>query len=389
MEKEYKDIVFKEKEEIIELFFLKIFRTFILKKDLESISPFKVSKHMITFEKYNEKRFNRLLSDSFNHLVNNITNNPTLYIHKNSGIPLIGSLSFGIVDKGSNMIEIKPITSCNINCTFCSVSEGPGNDKILDIVIEKDYLVEETLKILEYKAKTMDIYINPHGEPLLYADIIELVRDLKKHRLTRSISIITNATLLDKEILDNLIKAGLDSLNISINSIDKDKSNLLAGNKQYNVIKILKIIKDYKKKIKIILAPVFIPKVNQEDIEDLIKFAKKEGLTILIQNFMFNKRGRKPAKPITLDKFFNILTELEKKYDLKLIPKYIKEYSKELPKPYKTGETIEVELIKEGRYPGEYLAKSKERIVTIKGMPRKSTSKVKITRDIHNIFYDI
>ena len=73
-------------------------------------------------------------------LKNKLNGNNTLYIHKNSGIPLIGSLSFGIIDRGSNMLEIKPLTSCNADCIFCSVDEGPSSKKIRDIVVEKDYL---------------------------------------------------------------------------------------------------------------------------------------------------------------------------------------------------------------------------------------------------------
>ena len=53
-------------------------------------------------------------------------------------------------------------------------------EALLDIVVEKDYLVQETAKLLQFKQQKVDIYINPHGEPLLYSDIVELVKDLTR-----------------------------------------------------------------------------------------------------------------------------------------------------------------------------------------------------------------
>ena len=63
-----------------------------------------------------------------------------MYIHQNSGIPLIGTNYFGLVDRDTNIIEFKPITSCNIDCIYCSVAQ---EKRVMDYVVEKDYLVQE------------------------------------------------------------------------------------------------------------------------------------------------------------------------------------------------------------------------------------------------------
>ena len=39
-------------------------------------------------------------------------------------IPLLGTIIFGIVDRGSNLIQIRPITTCPLDCIFCSTNAG-------------------------------------------------------------------------------------------------------------------------------------------------------------------------------------------------------------------------------------------------------------------------
>lgn len=391
---EFQDFRFEELDKEIKVHFLKIFSFLLKKSELKKIGNFRIEKNRIAFAGISDEKagilFSRLLNKTIPKLKNKLTNNPALYTHRNSGIPLIGSLSFGIVDKGTDMLELKPITSCNIDCVFCSVDEGISTKKSLDIVIEKDYLVQETKKLLEYKKQPVHIYINPHGEPLLYADIVELVRDLSSLRYVKAVSIITNAALLTEKLADELIEAGLTQLNVSINALNPEKAEKLAGTDSYDIKKIIKILSKIKNKIKIIITPVLIFGVNNKDIEDLIIYAKKNKYEILIQNFLINKRGRKPAKELNFIKFNNYLRELEKKYNTKLIKKEEINETKQLPKPLKKGDIIEAEIISGGRYNNECLAVAKERVITVKGyFTKRKKQKIKIIKDRYNVFYGI
>ncbi|MFX1453638.1 MAG: hypothetical protein ACFFCM_22600, partial [Promethearchaeota archaeon] len=57
-------------------------------------------------------------------LKNAITDRKLIYITKESRIPLIGSIYFGIIDRNTNLIQVRPLTGCLLNCPFCSVDEG-------------------------------------------------------------------------------------------------------------------------------------------------------------------------------------------------------------------------------------------------------------------------
>src|SRR3989344_3358744 len=158
----FKDLSFERAEDKIKVNFLKIFYFYLEDDQLKSIGPYEITKNSVSFKGMSEhnaqNRFNYLLFNGFKNLKNRLNNKITVYIHQSSGIPLIGTNYFGIIDRGSNIIEIKPITSCNISCIFCSVDEGPKSKRRVDYVVEKDYLVEELEKIVEFKAKSKAQY---------------------------------------------------------------------------------------------------------------------------------------------------------------------------------------------------------------------------------------
>ena len=389
---EFESLEFEDNNDFVRVFFLESYYFDIKKDDLEKIGKFSIEKNAIVFdcsEKRANNKFNLILNESFNHLINEITEKKTIYIHRNSGIPLIGCLYFGIVDKGSQMIEIKPLTGCDINCIFCSVNEGLSSKKSYDFVVEKDYIIEELKKLMKIKEEPIDIFINPHGEPLLYKDLKGLIKDIRTIKNIRDISIITNCNQLTKEYADELINAGLTQINISVNSLDEKNARKYAGTKNYDISKIVQVIKYLNKKIKVILSPVFMGGLNEKDINGLIGFAKENSIEIMIQNFQKNKRGRNPAKEVHWNKFFDILKSLEEKHDIKLINKEFEiKKTKELDMPFKKNEQIKAVIKSYGRTENERIAVSKERSIVVMNSKEHigKEIKIEITKANHNIF---
>lgn len=384
---EFEDFEFIEQDDDVRVNFLKQFYFNIRKEDLNSISEFKLDNNIITFTDTSEKsasnKFNKLLAEGFHNLRNTLNNHPTIYIHQNSGIPIIGNRIFGIIDRGTDMIELKPLTSCNINCIYCSVDEGTSSKKITDFVVENDYLVDETKKLLKIKEPAMmKIYINPHGEPLLYKDITRLVKDLKEINNIDEIHIITNGLLLNKQLIDNLEKAGLTHMNISISSLDEKNAKILAGTAKYNIKHIKDMIIYAKDKFKIIITPVFVPTKNKSDMDDIIKFAKPMNIEVMIQNFLENKRGRNPVKCMPWDDFYSFLTELENRNKIMLIKStedIEMKKTTELDCPFKREERTKVEIIAPGRYPNESIGIAKDRAILVLNHTFESHKTIKTT----------
>ena len=162
--------------------FLKIFYFEVDKSLLAPLGRFKAAGNKIEFSGISDskaqRKFNMLLSHGFTQLRNRLNNKPTVYIHKNSGIPLIGNVGFGLVDRDTNIIEVKPITGCNLECIYCSVDE---DKRPVDFVIEEEYLADEFRKLVLFKeADNIEAHIASQGEPLLYTPLTSLIKDISK-----------------------------------------------------------------------------------------------------------------------------------------------------------------------------------------------------------------
>ncbi|MBU0628982.1 MAG: radical SAM protein [Nanoarchaeota archaeon] len=387
----FKDLSFEDKEKEVKVYFLKLFYFNIQKEDLGQISNHIIEKNSITFkdisQKKAERKFYMLLEKGFHELKNSLNNKKTIYIHKNSGIPLIGNVGFGLVDRNTNVIEVKPITGCNLKCIYCSVDE---DKRPVDFIIEEEYLAEEFKKLALFK-ETNDIeaHIASQGEPLFYAPLTDLIRNISKIKQVKIISVDTNGTLLTKQKIDELVKAGLTRFNFSINAIDAKIAEKIAGT-PYNIERIKELCRYISTKTNLIITPVLVPGINNDEIPKIIEFAKELKADIGIQNFLTYKMGRNPVKPIDFDKFYGLLKAWQDKYKVKLI-KSIEDFNivktKQLPRPFRKEEVIEAEIVCPGRLHGEMIAAAKERTISIPDCYKeKGKVRLKITRTKHNIF---
>jgi len=395
-ELKFKNLSFTDEKNKIKVLLLKYFYFFIDKEELKKIGNFEIKKNSILFKQISkeaaERKFNFAISKNIKNLKSSIIGKKAIYIHKNSDIPLIGTNYFGIIDRGSSLIEIKPVTGCNLDCIYCSIDQ---NKRYIDFVIEKDYLVNELKKVIEYKEiDGIEIHIGPNGEPLLYADMIGLIKDISRIKQVKTISIDTNGTLLNKKIVKKLEKAGLTRINLSINALDAKLAKKIAGC-TYNIKKIKEIAGYIAKKsrIDLILAPVMIQGINDEEMPKLVEFALKIGPgkypLIGIQNFLNYKFGKNPVKQVSFDNFKKKIKNIEKKYKTRLLlneSDFNIKKAKTLPKPFKKGDIIKADIILDGRLKNEKLAVSDGRLISIPNCSKKGNVRLKIIRSKHNIF---
>jgi uncharacterized Fe-S cluster-containing radical SAM superfamily enzyme len=125
--------------------------------------------------------------------------------------------------------------------------------------------------------------------------------------------------------------------------------------------------------INVLLAPVWFPGENDEDIEDIIRFVadlrvqgySKKELQIGIQKYLIYKTGRtlKKIRPKTWGYFYQQLSDLEQKYDLKLKlgPTDFGIHDRPLYKlNVHEGEIIPVTIASPGRWENECIGKVNE-----------------------------
>ena len=366
----------------------------------ERIGEFTIEAGALLFpnadENHARKRFDPILSDGFNHLYHVSYGKPTVYIHANSGIPLVGTNEFGLVDRGSNIIEVKPLTGCNFQCNYCSVDEGK-NDKTHDYVVECDYLVAEAAKLAARKSYPVEFNIGPQGEPFLYPKLVELVAGLAAIPNCAIISVNTNGSFLTEKLIDGLAAAGLTRINLSLNALDQEVADTIAG-RQYPLEKTLRMVKYCEGKIFVLLAPTLIPGYNDSQVEKLVQLGKtitSDFPTVGFQNYLEYKKGRNIVKQRSFDEFFAMLKPYEEKYHINLTHFRKEDFhihdEPELPKPFFKGETVKARVVMPARYKNEIVAAAGGRCITIVGdhadeLPIGKEIRCRIIRDKHNIF---
>ena len=396
----FQDLEFIEHKDRVKVLFLRIYYFYLSKEELKKIGNFRISSHSIEFdcsEKKAGNKFSQLLERGFAELKASLNNLKTVYVHKNSGIPLIGAGVFGLIDRNTNCIEVKPLTSCNLDCVFCSVDAGKSSRKVTDYIIENDYLVEEFNKLAAIKEHDVEAHIGPQGEPLLYAPLIELIRDLKQNPKVKIISIDTNGTLLTEKLIDGLAKAGLTRLNISLQSMDEKKCSYLAGT-SYNLKHILKMMDYASKKMSVLIAPVIVPGMNDDQLEKLVKKGKELSSdspvfpVLGIQNYLNYKRGRNPVKQRSWEDFFEMLKLHEKDSGLKL--RLCKEDfgikpDTKLEKPFEKKQIAKARIVCPGPLNGEKIGAYKNRAIIVERAEKAAINSVvnaKIIRSKHSIY---
>ncbi|MCF7798588.1 radical SAM protein [Candidatus Woesearchaeota archaeon] len=352
-----------------------------------------------TSEKSADNKLNRILENGLRNMTHLLNGKKIIFIDGASEIPLVGSSEFGIIDRNTNVLELKPLTGCNLNCIYCSVDEGV-NKKTHDVLIDPEYLVAEATKLAQNKTHPVEFNIGPHGEPLLYPFLEDLLQELSTIPNCEVISINTNGTLLTTELIDTLHQAGLTRINLSLNSLDETTNNTLSG-RMYPTQKVLEMVA-YAQRIglAVLLAPLIVPGHNDnptKDIAPLVSLAKTINShypTIGFQKFLLYKGGRNPVSEVSFEAFHELLTPFETE-DFILTPH--KDYNpfkiyedKTVDKPLHKNDVVKMRIVAPGREKNERLCVAANRVITVRGLYQdKGTAKIKIVRDKHNIYLGV
>ncbi|MEM0340329.1 MAG: radical SAM protein [Acidilobaceae archaeon] len=322
--------------------------------------------------------------------------------------PLIGHIAFGIIDRGTNVVQIRPTTLCPYSCVFCSVDAGPFSKwRQAEFIVDTEWLYRHAIEVAKYKGgKSLEALIDGVGEPLTHSDIVRLIKLLKDSGLYDRVAIETRGGLLTKEIIIELEKAGLDRINLSIDSTDPTQAKELTGAKSYDVAQVLELVAWTLEntKIDVILTPVVIPGVNEKEMIKIIEWAKRHKAGeksswpsgVLIQKYEVHRYGRKikNVRPWSWSKFYEWLAELERTTGYRLIVSSKEigiESRPQLPKPFKKGDVILGIVLGPGWHKGEYLVVDRgfRRLIAV--FPARELSpgeslRVKIEEDADNIY---
>lgn len=125
-------------------------------------------------------------------------------------------------------LRISLIDRCNFRCQYC-MPEGTE----LDYVLQQELLTQtELLTLLEAVFVPLGFtrFRLTGGEPLLRPNVIEIVRQIAALPQTQDLAMTTNAFLL-AGMAQDLYKAGLRRINISLDSLNSETFDKIIGNR--------------------------------------------------------------------------------------------------------------------------------------------------------------
>ena len=243
------------------------------------------------------------------------------------------------------------------------------------------------------RSKSLEAHIDTVGDPLTYPKIVDLVHRLSEISKVSVISLQTHGSLLSYKLISDLEAAGLSRINLSIDALDPQLAKRLAGTQGYDLEHVLKMAEAISNsKIDLLIAPVWVPGLNDQEVPKIIECALKIGAgkrwpPLGIQKYVVHKYGRKPrgVRPMTWYRFYKELRELEKRFKVKLVLKpddfgIVKDAK--MPPSFKKGEKVRVRVVSVGWLRGEKLALDVhgERIITLVNAPHVEVGSTVLAR---------
>ncbi len=161
------------------------------------------------------------------------------------GTPQIGALAFGIVDRGgTNIIEVRPTTLCPLSCIYCSVNAGPrSTNRWAEFVDDPETLLMALEEVVRFKGtKDIEVHIDGMGEPGIYPYLTYLIRGIKEIDGVSIVSMQTRLYMFTKEELRELAQAGLDRINLSIDTLNPELAKKISGVPWYDVNHVMELV---------------------------------------------------------------------------------------------------------------------------------------------------
>lgn len=189
-------------------------------------------------------------------------------------------------------LRISVTQRCNLNCVYCGKEDCAK--KQTELTAEDYYTIAKAFSACGIKKVRIT-----GGEPLLRPDVTEMVRRIRSLRAIETIALTTNGVYL-KEHAASLKAAGLDSVNISLDSTDGSTYRHLTGADVLHAVMQGIDAADRAGLAPIKINAVLMKGVNSDGADELIRLAKEREIDVrFIELMPFSDNGEDASLLVT------------------------------------------------------------------------------------------
>ncbi|XP_067311043.1 molybdenum cofactor biosynthesis protein 1 isoform X2 [Pseudorasbora parva] len=180
-----------------------------------------------------------------------------------------------------NYLRISVTEKCNLRCQYCMPQEGVKLSPRSQLLTTEELL---TLARLFVREGVNKIRLTG-GEPLIRPDVLHIIAELRKLEGLKTIAVTTNGMNLSR-LLPGLKKAGLDLLNISLDTLVPAKFEFIARRKGFH-----KVMEGIEKAIEMGYDPVKVNCVvmrglNEDELIDFVSLTERKPLDVRFIEYM-------------------------------------------------------------------------------------------------------
>ena len=162
---------------------------------------------------------------------------------------------------------------CNLRCTYCMPQE------ITLTSMENILTYEEILRICNAAVELgITRFKVTGGEPLVRKGCVTLIREMKRIPGIEQVTMTTNGVLLG-QYLEELISAGIDGINISLDTLDADRYERITGKNELSAV-MENIGRAINSGIRVKLNAVLQNGVNEDEWEHIALLARTNRLDV-------------------------------------------------------------------------------------------------------------
>ena len=216
-------------------------------------------------------RFNKIRKQIFYQGCKNCYNPFLIEFSKTTGLEFLVSRNYSSEEgerlKFPKEVHIRLTKRCNLKCKMCDIWKS---------IHTKELSVEQWICIIDKLYQWLGKFRLEFagGEILLYKDFLKIIRFCKSKGVYTSLT--TNGTLIDEKMAIKIIEAGLDNINISLDTLRKSLYQYLRGeNALDKVLDAFRLLRKYRKITPNICVACIIMEPNLEEIIRLVEFVKK------------------------------------------------------------------------------------------------------------------